>query len=79
MVDLQVIGGGVETKYFSNEDVKARALAPGQTIEGTMSLNIFSQGESSREKDGKTYSDKFPLYKASLYLPDVGTPAAKAA
>ena len=66
---MQVIGGGVETMFPTNEEVEALGLKPRMGVPVTVRFIECGTGSESREVGDKTYTDRFTTYKMKCYLP----------
>ncbi|MEM9364464.1 MAG: hypothetical protein AAGD07_00605 [Planctomycetota bacterium] len=66
-VELQIIGGGVETVWPKDE--QAGSLQPGATCDVDITYSPCGQGTSTRTgKDGKEYTDTYTTYRQRVYL-----------
>ena len=67
--ELQVLGGPVTKVYPTLDEANQHGIKIGAYIGVEVSLLEHGSGEISREKDGKTFTDKFPTYRQSVFLP----------
>ena len=68
-IELQVMGGGVETCWRTQEQVEALGLEVGAAIEVDVVFRKHGEVEIPREKNGKTYRDSYSTYLMKVYLP----------
>ena len=70
-LEVQIVGGGVESLFPTLGHFEAIKPQVGKTIEVDVVYSSWGTAESSREKDGRTFTDQFTTYRQRVFLPRV--------
>ena len=68
-LQVQIIGGGVENLYPTLNHFEALKSQVGKEIDVEVVYTSWGTAESTREKDGRTYTDQFTTYRQRVFLP----------
>lgn len=66
MVTMQLMGADPQNVFVKAEELGRYQVGTAHELDVT--IKKFGEGESQRQKDGKTYTDRFPTYRLDVWL-----------
>lgn len=70
IVELQVIGGGIEMIFPKQDEAKAAGIQKGATIVVDVTYVPYGKGTETKEgSNGKPFTDRFDTYRMRVFLP----------